>query len=102
MLFGRGAGGVPTVPDRTMKSAPRVSPYQSNEPSRRFGPSHTARTTAASSSENAPQSVLVPTSAFGSYAQVLGSSSTPSLTPSLPSHAAPAASVAALYLHGAI
>src|SRR6476660_114612 len=103
-MIGNGCAlsGVPRLVQSAFRSAPRGSPYQRTLPSSRRGPSHILRITAASASVNVPQSpAVVPTSALGSYVQRWGSSSTPSLTPSMASHDATAAAVAAASLHDA-
>ena len=57
----------------------------------------------ASACVNAPHSPAgAPMSDFGSNVQRRGSSSTPSFTPSMPSHAVTAAAVAAASLHDGI
>src|SRR5258705_13398926 len=76
-------------------SAPRSNPYQMKLPSCVRGPCQILRTTSASAAVNVSLLTVVPTNAFGSYVQWKGSSTTPSLTPSLVSQVAIAATVTA-------
>src|SRR5215207_5092339 len=48
-------GGEPVVPARRVNGVPRGSPYQSQVPSARRGPSHTFWITLASADVNSPQ-----------------------------------------------
>jgi hypothetical protein len=97
-----GWSGVPRVAASGLRSVPRIGPYHSGPPSRRRGPSQILRMMSASTCVITPHSpACVPMRPFGSNVQRRGSSITPSLTPSLPSHAAIAAEVAAASLHDA-
>src|SRR5262245_9716381 len=95
-----GWGGVPLVAANGVRSDPHGIPYQRKLPSSRVGPCQSLRIRSASACVNAPHCPAdVPTSVFGSKVQLFGLSRTPSFTPSMPSHAATAAAVAAVSLH---